>query len=53
MRRTYRPYAGSKAQAITNMRIGMPQTDPKLAEFYLQGIAEEKAKRAKKADRKA
>lgn len=46
MRRNYRPYTGSKAQAVANMRVGTT-TDPKLAEFYLQGIAEEKAKRMK------
>lgn len=53
MRRNYRPYNGSHAQAVANMRMGMPKTDPKLAEFYLQGIAEEKARQTKKEERKA
>lgn len=46
MKRNYRPYTGSKAQMIANMRVGTT-TDPKLAEFYLQGIAKEKAKQTK------
>ena len=52
MRRNYRPYIGSHAQAVANMRVET-KTDPKLAEFYLQGIAEEKARQTKKEERKA